>query len=53
MSATSLGGEPEDVAQDEHGELAGGRTCSAVTKAREMDSVCSYRASGPGGAVAR
>ena len=35
------GVEAEHVAQDQHGELAGGRTCSAVTKASEIASVCS------------
>ena len=47
------GAEAEDVTQEQHGDLARGRCCRAVTKASEMDSDCSYLTSGRESATAR
>src|SRR5215469_6066795 len=47
--ATSLAWNPRTSRKMSTASWRGGSTCNAVMKAREMDSVCSYRASGPGG----
>ena len=49
MPATSLAWNPRTSRKISTATWRGGRTCRAVTKASEMASACSYRASGPGG----
>ena len=50
MSATSFAWNPRTSRKTSTASWRGGRTCSAVTNASEIDSACSYRASGPSGA---